>query len=418
MGHLRNIEDLLGFLLRRGWMIALCALIAVVLAALYAKGRPDNYTAWASIEIQTAQVRVPVAGQPAEATQASGSAQLVQSLQHRLTTRQNLVAIIERHGLFSDLPAMSTEAKVTALRAAIRFDTVEVSGDPAYGQPTQVSAVVISTTFGDADNAARIANDLAQSVVDLSASGQLARARESYTFHSDRLSVLNTEIKAQEAKIISWRNANAEMLPPVSATRREELTTIETDLRGLDRDLLLVDEERRRISARETLRPTDRQRLRELDDQTTLIAGQQAALKTRAAGIESGLAGVAVAERGLADLERDLGQIQRNFDLASDALAEADSQVRLAERQQGERFGILDRAITPEHPDGPRRKMFVAAGAIAGLLGGLILAFLLDLLRPVIRTSTQMERELGLRPIIALPEIHPTGHHKRASASG
>src|SRR5690606_15780610 len=186
------------------------------------------------IEIQSAQVRVPTTGLPSEAAQASGSAQLVQSLQHRLTTRQNLVAVIERHGLFSDVPAMSTEAKVTALRAAIRFNTVEVSGDPAYGQPTQVSAVVISTTFGDAENAARIANDLAQSVVDLSASGQLSRARESYAFHADRLAVLASEIQAQEAKIIDWRNANAEMLPPVSATRREELNSIEADLRDLD----------------------------------------------------------------------------------------------------------------------------------------------------------------------------------------
>ncbi len=416
MGHIRNIEDLLGFLSRRWWLIALVAGIVTFFAISYALKRPDNYTAWASIEIQTAQVTVPVAGQT-EAGAASGSAQLVQSLQHRLTTRQNLVAIIERHRLYADAPGMSTETKVSTLRAAIRFDTVEVTGDPAYGQPTQVSAVVISVTFGDADNAARIANDLAQSVVDLSASGQLTRARESHTFHSERLTALSAEIQAQEAKIIAWRNQNAEMLPPVSATRREELVTIETDLRGLERDLLLVTEERRRIAARENLRPTDRQRLLELDDQTTLIGGQQSALKERAASITAGLEGVAVAERGLADLERDLGQIQRNFDQASDALAEADAQVRLAERQQGERFGILDRAITPEHADGPRRKTFVLAGAMAGLLAGLIVAFLLDLMKPVIRTSAQMERELNLRPIIALPEIRPTGRKRRLRTS-
>ncbi|NPD13872.1 hypothetical protein HOY34_01495 [Xinfangfangia sp. D13-10-4-6] len=404
MGHIRNIEDLIGFLARRWWLIALVALGVTLLAISYAMKRPDNYTAWASIEIQTAQVTVPVAGTP-ETAVVNGSAQLVQSLQHRLTTRQNLVTIIERHGLYADAPAMSTETKVSTLRAAIRFDTVEVTGDPAYGQPTQVSAVVISVRFGDAENAARIANDLAQSVVDLSASGQLSRARESHRFHADRLTALSAEIQAQEAKIIAWRNQNAEMLPPVSATRREELVTLETDLRELDREALLITEERRRIAARENLRPTDRQRLLELDDQTTLNQGQQDVLRNRAATIEAGLAGVAVAERGLADLERDLGQIQRNFDQASDALAEADAQVRLAERQQGERFGILDRAITPEHADGPRRKTFVMAGAVAGILAGVILAFLLDLLKPIIRTSRQMERELNLRPIIALPEL-------------
>ena len=58
--------------------------------------------------------------------------------------------------------------------------------------------------------------------------------------------------------------------------------------------------------------------------------------------------------------------------------------------------------------------MFVAAGAIAGLLGGLFLAFLIDMLKPVIRTSAQMERELGLRPVIALPEIRRSARRKPA----
>lgn len=405
MGHLRNLEDLIGFLRRRIVLIVLCATLCVVLAATVAMRRADTFTAWASIEIQSAQVRVPATVTPGDTGQASASALLVQSLQHRLTTRQNLLDVIARHRLFSDMPGLSTEAKVNALRSAIRFDTVEVTGDPAYGQPSQVSAVVISVTDGNAENAARIANDLAQSVVDLSASGQLRRANESYAFHSERRALLSTSIEEHEAKIIAWRNDNAQMLPPISGTRREELNSIEADLRDFDRDLLLIGEERRRINARESLRPTDRQRLRELDDQEVLIAGQQNVLRERGAGIEAGLSGVAEAERGLVELERELGQIQRNYEQTSAALAEAEAQVRLASAQQGERFGILDRAITPENPAGPRRRTVVMAGAVAGLLGGLILAFMLDLMRPVIRTSAQMERELGLRPIIALPDV-------------
>ena len=54
MGHIRNIEDLLGFLSRRWWLIALVAGIVTFFAISYALKRPDNYTAWASIEIQTA----------------------------------------------------------------------------------------------------------------------------------------------------------------------------------------------------------------------------------------------------------------------------------------------------------------------------------------------------------------------------
>lgn len=63
--------------------------------------------------------------------------------------------------------------------------------------------------------------------------------------------------------------------------------------------------------------------------------------------------------------------------------------------------------------------MLVLAGALAGGLFGLVLGFLLDLLRPVIRTSAQMERELGLRPIIAIPELDlREGKPRRRLAAG
>ena len=38
-------------------------------------------------------------------------------------------------------------------------------------------------------------------------------------------------------------------------------------------------------------------------------------------------------------------------------------------------------------------------------MAGLILAFLLDLYRPVVRTAAQMRRQLDLDPVVCIPEI-------------
>ncbi len=407
MGHIRTFEDILVLLRRRWKVIVLCVVLAVLIAVAAALKRQDRFVSWASIEVQGAQVEAPASSGTPDTERARAAMQLVKSMQNRLTSRPSLLAVIERHGLFTDLPALSTEEKVNLLRGSISFTPIE------HGFPPQITALVISVTFTDAENAARIANDMAQGMVDLSAAGAIARAEESYAFHSDRLIAMTAAIDAQEARIVEWRNENAEALPPIAAIRREEMAAIETELRGLERDLLMVTEEGRRIAARETQRPTDRQRLRELDDQAALIAGQQAALQARTAEIRASLAGVAVAERGLSDLERELLQLQRNYELSGASLAEADAGLRLAEGQQGERFGMLDRAITPEHAQGPRRIILVIAGAIAGVMGGLVLAFLLDLLKPVIRTSAQLERDLGLRPIIALPDIRRDKSNER-----
>ena len=107
----------------------------------------------------------------------------------------------------------------------------------------------------------------------------------------------------------------------------------------------------------------------------------------------------------MAGYQRQLDQLQGGLDVVTTRLTEAETEAKLAERQQGERFALLDRAITPQNPVGSGGKKLFVAGAMASLMAGLALAFLLDLMKPVIRTSTQMERQLGLRPIVAIPEL-------------
>lgn len=416
MGHIQTLGDLIAFLWRRRKLILGAVLLCALLAALYALQRPHLYTASASIEVQGAQVS---GAALSEAGPGAEALQMLQSVRHRLTTRQNLMEIAERHGLFADQPALSADRKVQILREAIGFHTIHGTGEPTYGFAVPVSAIVINVTFTDADLAARIANDLAQGVLDMSASGQIARARDNHAFYADKLAAVETEIRAQEAGIAAFRSSHADSLPPATEAIQEELVAIGNDIRALDQQLVALAEERRQLSQRENLRPTDRQRLRVLDDLAATLNLQKNAMTAQREGLQAALAGVPAVQRDLADLERSLEQMKRNFDTTNAALAEAESALRLAELQQGERFAILDRALTPEHPTGPRRRMLVLAGALAGGLFGLVLGFLLDLLRPVIRTSAQMERELGLRPIIAIPELDlREGKPRRRLAAG
>ena len=50
MGQIQSLEDLLNFLTRRRWLIMAVAALGIVLAAIYAKSRPDSYEAAAVIE--------------------------------------------------------------------------------------------------------------------------------------------------------------------------------------------------------------------------------------------------------------------------------------------------------------------------------------------------------------------------------
>ena len=44
-------------------------------------------------------------------------------------------------------------------------------------------------------------------------------------------------------------------------------------------------------------------------------------------------------------------------------------------------------------------------GAVASVMAGFIVAFLLDLRHPVIRSASQMEREVGIPPVVSIPVL-------------
>ena len=402
MGQIQTIEDLIGFLRRRLWLILAVAALGAAAAAIYAKTRPDSYEAFAVIEVQGAQV---------SDQSGPGSAQLLQSIEQRLTTRENLLAVIDRHGLYAGLPALSEDERAALLRRNIGFEGIAAAGNNPYGGAVQLSAIIIRAGDGDAALAARVANDFAQGVLDMSSTGKLDQARDTLAFYREEERRLSAEIAAVETEVADYKNAHD--LSGMAEARRDELVSVEADLRRLDQDLVALLEEQRQLAARGTLRATEQRRLQDLDAQIAVLTEQKAALAARRSELTAALAGQPEVERALAGYGRQLDLLNDSLGVVTARLTEAETALKLAERQQGERFALLDRAVTPEHPVGSGGKKLFLAGSAASLLAGLALAFVLDLLKPVVRTSAQMERQLGLRPIVAIPELDLPGRRRR-----
>lgn len=399
MGQIQSFEDLLDFLSRRRWLILTVAAFGIVLSGIYAKTRPTVFESAAAIQVQGAQV-----GSDGSRTDA---AQMLQSLEQRLTTREALLDMIARHGLYADLTALSDEEKVALLRGAVTFQGIESAGPISYGEPAQISAILIMARYETAEGAARIANDFAQGILDQSASGQLSRAQDTTAFYLEEQTRLTGQIETLESQIADYKNTHADALPAVADARRQEMISIESDLRAIDQRLVALNEEQRQLAARSDLRATDQRRLQEVEDERAVLAEQRAALGRRQAEAQAAIARLPEVERGLAGMERDLALLQAGLTAVTGKLAEAQTAQRLAERQQGERFALLDRAITPQYPVNASRRKLFAAGALVSLILGVALGFVLDLLHPVVRTSTQAERMLGLHPIAAIPELDP-----------
>lgn len=394
MGPIQSIEDLIGLLRRRLWLIASVALIGTLLAAWYAKTRPDVFETAAVLQVELPMV---TDGGQAPALPVN-VLQLLTSIEQKLTTRDNLLALIERHKLFADAPALTPEDKVAAMRSSIRFQ-------PVNGQSGALSALIISAQAGKAEDAARIANDLAQSVLDLGAEGKRATADASYEFFKDQETRLWQQITDLEAEIAAFRDANRGTLPGVREARQDEIAQLDATLRTLDQEVAALQTEDLQVRRLETMRATDRRRLEEISQRLSVLTAQRAPIADRKTALEATLGDTAEVERALSAYDRQLRQLQDQYTIVSQRMAEAETAQSLASRQQTERFAMLERAITPDYPLGSGGKKIAIAGLIASIGLGLTLAFLLDLVQPAIRSSSQMERELNLRPIVAIPAI-------------
>jgi uncharacterized protein involved in exopolysaccharide biosynthesis len=399
MGQIQSLDEFLNLLVRRWPVIGLVTLVGAVLAVMFALSRPVVYEAAAVIQVQTPTVSD--AASPA----ASASAQRLQTIQQRLTTRDNLLRMIDRHDLYTDLP-LSNDEKVHLLRMAVRFQTVASAAPATFGSAPPVSAVIIFAQADDPAKAARVANDFAQSMLDAGAETQTGRAQEARTFFGEEERRVAAELAALEAEVAAYKNDNGDALPALRDMRREEIVGIETDLRGIEGNIAALTAELGTIQAQgRTLRETDRRQVDTLNGQLATLAAQRASLAGQRERLVIAMARMPEVERALSGYERRLDQLHAQYEQVTRRLAEADTAAKLEERQQSERFALLERAVIPELPVSGGRRKLAMAGAMASLIVGIGVAFLLDLFNPVVRTAAQMERQLGLRPVVSIPDM-------------
>ncbi|GHC30939.1 uncharacterized protein involved in exopolysaccharide biosynthesis [Gemmobacter caeni] len=402
MGPIQSVEEFLSLLRRRRLLIAAVVLFGAIVSFMVGVTRPKTYETGAVIQVESPVID----GQ--EQNAGAQSARVLQVIEQRLTTRENLAAMIERHGLFGgEAAALPLDKQIAALRASITFQSIASAAQQNFGAPTTVSALMITTRLDDPEKAARVANDLAQSVLDMSVARQTSRAMDTVRFFQAEEARVSQEIVALEAEIAVFKNAN-----PVAQAGSDAATdraALDSDLRRLSQDILAVQGERGALEGKDRLRETDRRRIDELKVQEGVLQSQQVALQAQRAALDQRAAQAPEVERRLSAYARQLQQLQSQYDLVSARKAEAETALRLEEENHAEHFSLLERAIAPASPTGGGGRKIALAGAVGSLIFGIVLAFLLDLLNPVLRSARQMERELDIRPVITLPvlNLHP-----------
>ncbi|MCT4554966.1 MAG: Wzz/FepE/Etk N-terminal domain-containing protein [Pelagimonas sp.] len=390
MNQFQSFGEVLSGLKRRAWLILFVTFAGCLLSLSYALGQSKIYEATAVVQIEDARVPDQLAGATAAAEDA---ARRVRLIEQRLMARDNLVRIMEKHQLFTTDPAATINERIFAMRQAARIEQIVDATQSFAPGGNAPSGLLITVRLDDPQKAADLANELMQSVIDQSRDRSVSRARDTLNFFIAEEAQVLADINALEQRIAAFKSANAEQLPAGVSALRDQLSSLRDSDLDLDQQILTLET------------TSDRQREEVKDRRVALLREQKLLISERAAQLQAQIAGAPEIERELTALERQHTQLQEQYSVITRRKAEAGLGQALEDRQQTDRFEVLETALVPEYPVSRSRKKTAIMGGVASVILGIIAGFILELMNPAIRNAAQMERALGIRPVVAIPEV-------------
>lgn len=386
MSHLVSPRALLRVFWRRLPIIVLILAMGVPLSVWFALSQPELYEATAVIQIESPEVAEQLAG-PAVMVNTNSQLDLIQQ---KLMSRDNMASVIDRFDLFEgDMPMTQ---KVFLLREAVSIVKLVDPGQ-SWRPDVQPSGLVITVRLGDAQTAANVANDFLDSILteaQVRSAGRAARTLEFFTSEEARVSAAIAEV---EEAVAEFKQVNLASLPDNIDSQRERLTTLTDSQIEIDQALIELQTQ------------SDRVREDELERQVALLEQQKTLIEENIARIEAAIAEAPEVERRLSEFYRRLEQLNTEFEVVTQRRTDAAMTQLLEEQDQAERFEILETAIVPEFPVSASKRKIAMAGGAATVVIAVAAAVLLELSSARIRSAGQLERQLGVSPIIVIPNL-------------
>jgi hypothetical protein len=131
---------------------------------------------------------------------------------------------------------------------------------------------------------------------------------------------------------------------------------------------------------------------------------------------------IPVREQEIASLTRDYEMNKTHYSQLLDRELSAETATQLEIRQKGEKFEVLDPAQPAERPTSPTRWLINGAGALGGLVLGLLMALATELLGMAITGAQDITDASSLKVLGVIPSIQTQGdrvtHRRRLIVAG
>lgn len=406
-GPIQTLGEARRWAIRRAGLIALVTLLVIVAGVLLALSTERVYRAAAVIQVTNPMIESNAASDPNTVTRR------VQAIEQQLMSRDSMLALGERHGIFDGLSLSPTE-RLVMMRESVRIEAVSAA-QAGFSRDGSLSALIVSAAARSPQAAADLANDLADDVVRENATQRRDRAQSTLRFYQAEEARVEALITELEAEITAFQMRHEEFMPGTLVLRREELGRLTESQLEIERELAQARGELAAMDG-SSARALTARRVVQLNEMIARRTDEIMALGRRIDAIQAMFQRGAELELEMNSMNRRMTQLQTQLTSVVERRRSAEIGARLEGDDQSERFLLLEAALPPDHPVSRSRRTIVALAAAAGVMAGLALAYLVEWMNPVLRTTSMFEREVQLRPVISLPYQLPRRERRRRGA--
>ena len=383
---------------RRPFYFLIPFVICLALGSLLVAIQRPIYQAQGKILVETQDIPATLV-QPTITDTAN---QRIQVIQQRITTRDNLLQIVQKYNLFSDQRQwMSGSQLLDLMKARTELKLVDLT------LPTQQNNLTIAFTlsfeYENPELAARVANEFLTLVLAEDVRNRTNRAAETTKFVEQEVKRQQELVSSIEAKIAETMLKPRDPLDPLEVP--EQLKAQREQLAKLKFELVQVS------AVHSSAHPEVialKKKIAALEKITEQESGKPKAVQ------ESGKPQAVVqSDSGLEALKQRLTAAETNLEEVNRKLTAARLGESLERNQQSERLQVLEQPVVPQSPIKPNRPKLLAIALAVSLMAGLGTVMAAESLDKSIHSGQELANVVDSRLIVTVPYIATTTERLR-----
>jgi len=149
--------------------------------------------------------------------------------------------------------------------------------------------------------------------------------------------------------------------------------------------------------------------LNEIETRISMLQEQRTELTEELKELEEALDQIPANSVALDELMRSYTNIEEQYNMAVDRLAQASTGERIESLSRGQRISVIEPPAVPDMPTKPNRILIAGGGTAFGIVAGIALIVLIELLNRTARRPEDIINRIGVRPLATVPYMHSRG---------